>query len=107
MTTKFLRQYNLHFQNSIGPHGVSHENKRFRTIFLSAPKAPPPAAKRRKFYFHCRLAFSDFRLGSEKSAQSFLAKSFSETPSGHGHPHLRVQDVLRKKLYFPALRAMG
>ena len=37
--------------------GVSHEKQRFGTIFLSAPKAPPP--QKRKFYFYCRLAVSD------------------------------------------------
>ena len=41
-------------------------------------------------------------LGNEKSAQNW-----SQTPSGHGCPRLRVKDVRAKKLYFPALRAMG
>ena len=34
--------------------GISHENKRFWTIFPSAPKATPP--QKRKFYLLLRLS---------------------------------------------------
>ena len=37
--------------------GISHEDKRFWTIFLYAPKASP--SQKRKFYFYCRLAVSE------------------------------------------------
>ena len=56
MTTKYLD--NKISLSKFCCRGVSHENKHFGRIFLSAPKALPPPQKR-IFYFHCRLAVSD------------------------------------------------
>ena len=39
-------------------------------------------------------------IGNEKSARSFAAQRFSETPSGHGRPRLRVKDVCAKNFIF-------
>ena len=48
-------------------------------------------------------AFRAAQIREQKSALSFPAQSFCETPSGHGRPRLRVMDVRAKKIYFPAL----
>ena len=55
MTTKFLD--NKIFTFKFYCHDVSHEKQRFGQ-FSSLPPCPPPP-ERRKFYFYCRLAFSE------------------------------------------------
>ena len=42
-----------------------------------------------------------------KISPKFSCIKFSETPSGHGRPCIWVKDVRAKKLYVPALGAMG
>ena len=48
---------------------------------------------------------SPLRLENEKSARSFPAWSFSETPSGHGRLRIRVKDVSAENFIF--LRSEG
>ena len=91
MTTKFLDTKKQIALSELYCRGVSHESKRFWTIFLSAPKAP---AQMRKFYFYCRLTVSDLFPPSKKISEKFSALTLSETPirswtsapSGQGRP---------------------
>ena len=56
MTTKFLDNKICKFKILLSWRFP--RKKAFWTIFLSAPKPPP--LKKRKVYFYCRLAVSDF-----------------------------------------------
>ena len=53
---------------------ASHENKRFWTIFLSAPKPRPP--QKRKVYVYCRLAVSDFLWGIAQLSRDALQNGY-------------------------------
>ena len=59
MTTKFPDNKICTFEILLSWRYVAFPTKKtaFRTIFLSAPNAPPP--QNRKLYFYCRVAVSD------------------------------------------------
>ena len=58
MTTKFSDNKICNFKSLLSWRFPQKKKTAFWTIFLSAPKAPPPL-KNRKFYFYCRLSVSE------------------------------------------------
>ena len=70
MTTKFLDNKIRTFKNLLSwrfPPPPPKKKQCFWTIFLSACNAHPP--QKRKFYFYCRLAVSEKRMGARKRTQ--------------------------------------
>ena len=81
-------------------HGVSHEQKHFGTIFLSARNALSP--QNGKFYFNCLLAVSEklqsqrfeialkSRVSHVQLMRNLAAKNFPFSASGQSRPSRRT-----------------